>query len=508
MNIEKIDKERLSFRRQFIIGRRPFNKFSTWGKTSIGDGWVITAHPELPVTRASSSEFDMVVLGYLLDPRDTALNNEEIVEKVRRQVSSFDGLLKVMDGLGGRYVVVSCIEGMVRIFSDCAGFRQIFFLMEDGHVVWCASQPALIAEVFAIKEDSSVMTDLGRLPLFRDTTEYWFPGNRTLIQNVLHLRPNHCLELTTGQVKRFWPSDRLQPHSLIECVERVAPLLQGLIESAVQRFDVAFTITAGLDTRVLLAACRSAADKIYFFTHTHARLNEEGADIAVPRAMLERFGVEHHVVANDRPMDEAFASIFNENVTAARARIGLNAYAIFSHFQRLDKNPLVVNGVCGEITRCFYRLPRWFRLNGKALATLAHMIGSRIAEEEFDDWLKGAGEISDMGMNILDAFYWENRNANWSAMSYSEYDIAFESLSPFNCRELIATMLGTERSDRLPPRYSLHEALIRQMWPELLEFPINPPTGMTDRLLHTVRGMKPYEFLRFLKFLYRLRSWR
>jgi hypothetical protein len=244
-------------------------------------------------------------------------------------------------------------------------------------------------------------------------------------------------------------------------------------------------------------------EKIYFFTHTHAHLDTEGADIAIPREMLSKFGLEHHVVTNDGVMGDDFESIFKRNVTAARKRIGLNAYAILNYFAARNMEPLVANGVCGEISRLFYRLPAWYPLSGKVLATLADMSGSRVAEEEFDDWLQSARKIPSSGIDILDLFYLENRNANWCAMSYSEYDIAFESLSPLNCRSLIETMLGVDRRYRVPPRYQLHKELIRQMWPELLEFPINPPAGIREHLLHQLRRTKPYEMLRFLKFLYR-----
>jgi len=455
------------------------------------------------LTRAGAGNLEMVVLGYLLDPYDPSLNDRQIAEKIVNECGSLEDIPGKLSPVGGRYAIVVRQGEMIRIFGDCAGFRQIFFLKEDECPLWCSSQPALLSEVVPIEEDKAVWQDLADLPMFKNTTEYWFPGNRTVMKNVFHLRPNHYLDLRTGETVRYWPRDRISRYSVEECAKKACAVLQGLLECATKRFDVALGITAGLDTRVLLAASKGVAERVYFFTHTHARLDENGADIRVPREILTRFGLRHHLVVNENPMDKDFERIFRKNVTAARTRIGLNARAILNHFSGLRKTPLVVNGVCGEITRNFYSFPKWYPWKGKSLATLARMPGSRIAGEEFENWLATARASDSCGIGLLDLFYWENRNANWSAMSYSEYDIAFESLSPFNCRLLIETMLGVDKKHRRMPGFELHRQLIRRMWPELLEYEINPPANGTERVLQRLRGTRFYDVLRFLKFLHR-----
>ena len=40
------------------------------------------------------------------------------------------------------------------------------------------------------------------------------------------------------------------------------------------------------------------------------------------------------------------------------------------------------------------------------------------------------------------------------------------------------------------------------MWPELLEFPLNPPANKKEEIMGKIRDLKIYSKLRFLKFTY------
>jgi hypothetical protein len=227
---------------------------------------------------------------------------------------------------------------------------------------------------------------------------------------------------------------------------------------------------------MLLAASRSISSKVNYFTHTHQRLGVSGADVVVPSFMLKRLGLHHTVVFHSDNIDPDFERIFRRNVTTARINKGKNAYALFRHFSETGKENVIVHGITGEITRNFYTLPPVVSLNAEVLGVLTGMSSSKIAIEQFDMWLKDAqGVTSKNGIRALDLFYWEQRIANWAAMSYSEYDIAYESFSPFSCRNLLATMLNVECKYRIAPRFTLQKAIIERIWPELLEYEINPP---------------------------------
>jgi hypothetical protein len=489
------------FRRQFILGPDNMVDLPGWKRILVNDKLYLATHPDLPVSRAWTDKVSLIMLGFMLDPFNPFADDTQILREMIRSVSKTEDVFREVAKKSGRFILIVRIENTLIMFSDAAGFRQIFYYKDDGHNLWCASQPSLLVEHCKVSVKEEVLTDLSNLSLFRTTTEYWFPGNITSYKGVFHLTPNHYLNLYTGDVVRYWPTEHLRSVSLDECVKKCSMILQGILEGACSRFDTGFAITAGLDTRVLLSATRNIRDKIHFFTHTHAGLTQNGADIKIPEAMLKDRGLKHHIAYHQDEMSKDFEEIFRRNVTQARNRMGINTQTIYQHFQKIGRELLVINGVCSELTRNFYRFPKFFQRNGSRLATLADMRGSKIATEAFESWLRLAKITEQCGIRLLDLFYWENRNANWAAMSYSEYDLAFDSLSPFNCRALLELMLGVENKYRLPPKYMLHIHLIRNMWPELLRYPINPSESRREALVSKIRGTMLYDNIKFLKFL-------
>ena len=163
---------------------------------------------------------------------------------------------------------------------------------------------------------------------------------------------------------------------------------------------------------------------------------------------------------------------------------------------------VVVNGNCGEIARGRYFLPRFFKITGKSLSILAYMKNNKIAERVFGSWLESTQKATSYGIDLYDLFYWEHKNANWVAMALSEYDIAFDSLSPFNCRKLIETMLSVDRKYRISIYNKLHNELILKMWPELLRYPINPPENFNEATSNILKRLGINYLYKYLKFAY------
>jgi hypothetical protein len=95
------------------------------------------------------------------------------------------------------------------------------------------------------------------------------------------------------------------------------------------------------------------------------------------------------------------------------------------------------------------------------------------ATRSFEKWLNGINDT--FNYDVFDLFYWEQRCGNWLAMSQLEFDIAWKDIfTPFNCRELLVTMLAAKEKYRKPPKYKLYWEVMSQLWPEVLSVPINP----------------------------------
>lgn len=500
---EIMETDPLLFRRQFIMGPEKFQKYPKWNSLELPEGYTITAHPDLKMSMIKKGEYYIVLLGYILDPINAELSDEQILEKIYHKDLNFIELISQFDALAGRYVCVSNIGKVIRIFNDTIGFRQVYYCYDKKGKIWCSSQPVLLAERLGLQVDKLIEIDLHCSELFRNGGEYWYPGNMSLYKEIHHLLPNRYLDIVSQKEVRYWPCKPLEKISFDRCIEDVTTLLEQLFVSAQKRFNLQIAVSSGLDSRIILASSRKISCKVNYFTHTHHKLTVSGADIAIPSAMLKRLGLNHHIVVHSEDLDPDFERVFRMNVTTARLEKGINAFTMYNYFKKNGKESIVVHGNAGEITRCFYFLPPGAPLNGETLGALTSMSKSKVAVSQFERWLQESGNVSKFGIRELDLFYWEQRIANWAAMSYSEYDIAFESFTPFSCRRLISMMLSADVNLRKSPRFKLHQAIIKKLWPELLEFEINPPKNRNvffRRKLKYTPVYSVYKSIRYLKY--------
>ncbi|MDG5816072.1 hypothetical protein QA601_13345 [Chitinispirillales bacterium ANBcel5] len=482
-----MDLQRYLFRRQYIIGPHYAKGLEGWKQLKIEDNLFLTAHPDLSVTTIGGDGCFLLLLGYILDPLNPQYNDTQILSEMFSDFDTFEDIFEKIDHLGGRYVLIAGKDKQIKAFNDCAGFRQLFFHTDLAGKMWCAGQPSLLAEQCGIAIDLKIRNQFFSLPLFTKNLEHWYPAGFTIYKKVYHLQPNHFLDMKTGSVKRYWPRRPINSFSLDTSIEYSCSILRGMMESAVNRFEVAVALTAGLDSRIIFAASRDVYERLFFFTHTNQRLSLNDPDITIPSQMLSYFGLKHNLVYHFPKVEREFANLMNRNVVTARSTKICNAYTMYNFFNEIGREMVVTNGVVGEMTRSFYFLPKSVKLNGYLLAMISGMGGCELVTSAFTDWLRSAKEVIKDHDNLLNLFYWEQRNGNWAAMSYSEYDIAFESLSPLNCRKLVEVSMGLKPILKNQPDYRFHKGLIRRMWPEVLNWDINPAP---NRLRSTLRSLK------------------
>ncbi|MCG8571954.1 MAG: hypothetical protein MJB14_17605, partial [Spirochaetes bacterium] len=395
-----MNEKKLEFRRQYILGPERITKYKDWKSIKYNSNLIITYHPELELNFINFNDSSLLLLGYILDPYNPDLDNKEILKNMITKSSCLNELIKHLYTKGGRYVLISNFNNEITILNDAAGFRQIFYYIDKKQNIWCSSQPTLIADVFGLNIDKKTKNELWQIDLFSKTSEYWFPGGLTLYKNLYHLIPNHYLNLNNCEINRFWPSNKINNISLKQFIYDTASILQGIMQSAVTRFNLAFGITSGYDTRLLLAASKNFIKDIHFFTHTHKYLNENDPDITIPKKILSDLNLQHHIVYFNETMDADFKRYFEKNTILPRYLKGLNAYAIYQYFNKLNQEMVVSNGEIGGISKTFYKLPSYFHINGKVLAILTKMHGSTFIINGYNKWLKSAGIAKENGINI------------------------------------------------------------------------------------------------------------
>ena len=484
----KYNSEKLLYRRQFVLGPHFIEEFKSWKRIKVHNTIYLTVHPDLNTYKADYENKSITLLGYILDYRNPEANDSEIINILIRELSNCDSLDNFFEctyTFGGRWVLIVNDGNEIRLFNDATGLRQVFYtnisLSKD---VWCGSQPGIIAEALNIDIDKESLEFIELLK--KNDKQYWWPGDGSPYREIKHLLPNHYLNLETGLYHRYWPDRYLKSLPLKESVKKCSKILQGFMESAHNRFGLALTLTAGWESRVLLAASKNIKHKIFYFTLIYWDLIKNRVDATIASRLLSKLKLKHNVIKCPHKMEDEFKNYYNRNVIMAREVYGTVAQGIYNYYPQ-DK--VCVKGNAGEVARQFYRLKE---SNGKditaeQIAKLTQMGTNPFAIKAFDTWLKETTET--YNINILDLFYWEQRMGNWQAMSQLEWDIVQEVFTPFNCRILLTNLLSVDEKYRERDEPELFREIITSLWPEVLGEPVNPPykTGIIaiiKKILH------------------------
>jgi hypothetical protein len=251
------------------------------------------------------------------------------------------------------------------------------------------------------------------------------------------------------------------------------------MKAAAHRHTLMLAVTAGEDSRALLAASRDICSSVYFFINKHPRMNDETPDIKIPKNIFQRIGVPFHVHQYPTDVPEEFSRLFFQNAYYARKHLLPVIYHIY-YLQHSDK--LNVVGV-GEVGRTkFFNEPK--KLNPYYLAYMLHYRRSTYAVKECEKWLSDAKPFAHRyGLNIMTLFWWEILIGNWGAVGNSESDIAIEEYDPYNSHLLYEMFLSIDAKYRTFRDNVLFKTLIYSMWPKLLDEPFNPPESLKDHLV-------------------------
>jgi hypothetical protein len=475
---------RLRFRRQFIFGPRAVNLEGEWRTHRFGADWVLTIQRDLPFRSARTAEgAEILLLGFLIDPEAPEQSDQQLFERLC-QGRSWEELLRATEGLSGRWALFHLWQGRVRVFNDATGLRSVYYSV-PGQEPWCFSQPGLYRRVQPV-EYLPEAVEFIRAKASQKDVEACFPAASSPYAEVAHLLTNHYLELPSRTTARFWPTVPLESMELETAVGKAARILQQSMRAITARGRVAFAVTAGRDSRTLLAASRGVTEQLWAHTVIHGELNLASPDLRIASALCGVAGLTHHTLPCPQSMSEPFRSVYLNNHDPAHRVWGRLCQGLLKDF---PADTICVRGNVSEAARCVF-YPTGIHpatLSGNDLARRCKMPATEFARRHFEQWLAEASPMADLGYRMLDLFFCEHRMPNWLAVSQTEFDIIHDTFSPYSNRRLLALMWATPPAARIKPQCTFYRELIGAMWPELLAFPFNPPGPGIDKLLHKAR---------------------
>ncbi len=487
VNTPQID-DNLLYRRQYFIGPKFVDRFQLWNRIKVGKNLYVTAHPDLTVTTSKNGDTELALLGFMFDPTNYKANNDDILNAIAKESNSFSDITKATYRCAGRWILIYTNGSEAKLLHDPAGLRQIFYTNHESNI-WCSAQPHVLAELLGIEKrrDKELQTFLGS-PEF-ELSERCLVGKESLYEDIYHLFPNHDLNLVDCTSTRYWPTKTIKKMTVEKVVSDSSKILIELIKAANYRHDIAQIITAGWDTRVLLAASRTIKNNNYYFVHQLPHMDDNHEDLVIPKQLASNNNLNFNIIDCSEYNNE-FDKINTKNVFMVQSDKKKLQY--FNYFSQFD-NKLLISGNVSPLIKELH--PRVDKVTAKNLARLLYFHNNKYAVKAISKWLKQSNEYSKKyNVNIEKLLYWEIRSGSWAPMFNAELDIALEEFSPYNCRKLLNVMLSAPSEFRTNPDQILYNRIIDKLWPELLELPINPNTYRNSikkkkKLIHWIMSL-------------------
>lgn len=423
-----------------------------WAGLNISHGVAVHRYPVVD----PSGQVRGFVLGWLMGEEGVVSSGSKI------DCDAGNGL-EWADRLCGRYVVLVHHEGGIRLFPDACGLMGIVYARQDGSA---ASVPNLLTDDPA---------DTGRLSIFDATRGFgWYPFGLTTHVNIQRLLPNFSLDLVTFEVERFFPDEGTfagvgsDEDMITEVFGEVVANLRRISTAA----DFVAHLTAGRDSRMALSAMLAAGLAPRLMT---IAIPSQGSqlDCNVARRLAASCRLEHEIrpFLPPRPEDRAQ---WLERVGWCVSDYVTNLATTWKSWKPFE---VQLGGACGEIGRAFYWSGSDVDGGRPDAAELLRRMGGPVTDTTLEAAERWLATVPDLPADrIWDLAYVEQRLGCWAGASVYGSTLRYPSLSPFNSRRIVSSLLALSAEMRLENRFA--NAFIRRGRPELLRIPFNRPSGL------------------------------
>jgi len=433
-------------------------------------GWSLAAHGALPVVNIRDGADRLVgwLLGYAVSPAGHLLTEEVRFDVSSDSRNATDRFESILYDHGGRFAAVCFVGRKPRFYLDPTGSLATVFC-ERQHIL--ASTPTLVpyAEGCGDREELIRVMDIPR-------KDNWYPFGLTPRYSVERLIPNHYLDLSSWKAVRHWPSGEIETEEDTEkAVLEITQKLKANILGVCEHYPLHMSLTAGQDSRMLLACAREILEQVVFFTfatpYAQGRL-----DCRMARRLAKRLSLDHRVIPFEKPTE-----------TDRREWLHRTGGCVSGSWQYvrcygcLDADRAILLGTAGELGRAYH----WRRGETPSTPVSAsdlfqqldrYLTIPKIAEIEAraGQWLDELPTRN--SLRIWDLLYLEQRDGCWAGPFFYGLQGGAFFMSPYSHRGVLERML------RLPPAYRrdnmLSQDVIRGQWPALLQFSFNWPMGL------------------------------
>lgn len=396
--------------------------------------------------------------------------------------------LDSLNFLGGRFVIIVGDAKDFEIYPDASAMRTVFY-HKDINII--CSHIKMLEENFS--------SELSVDPIYEIAEDVLKMWDTTQFNEVKSINPNFYYSTKSRTTERFFPRKINKYIGLSDKVklETFEFLWKEQIKFFSEQYKkIIFSITGGADSRVSLALAKNHINSLNFFTYAptvdvdkyNARFFKSlSKDKKIVDQILEVIPLNHQYLLfkdNSRKLTNMDTTILNRNTNLTHGRFLLPHYNYFFP----EDNVLHIRGNLFEIGRAYY-INKYSRNNKSDItrlmsAALLKLANSKNEQNVLTDYIndkivKFNYDINNSDYHVLDLYYWEIRMGRWMAEVLNETDLSFETLLPFNMREIMDISLSYDIQER--KNNFMFDEIINRNYPVLNFFGKNELSNIYEK---------------------------
>lgn len=475
----------LEFRRQFIMGNRIV--MEDWVQTIVNDRYFLSTHEDLQVNQILENGKELTLIGYIVNPHEPDHTNIDCLKAIFNNVNSQKDIVEELYIYAGRFVLIGVIDGEMLIITDPCSLRQVYYTALDGHL-WFSSQPNLLANYFniPIRQDAKLLEFINS-QAYEDFQRFWV-GDDCIYENVRHLMPNHYFSIGNKEAIRYWVNHE-KSITIDESVNKASEILKGSMDAIANRGRLIQGLTAGWDSRMLLAASKDIKNNIQFWTLLVHNSKTKSIDLKIAEKLAEKLNLNLLVIYNLIDLREEIDIAIKKNVTQGETHTTGATRTVQFYYDNFQEC-INVYGNCSEIARNYYGSDHPSVITPEYLVKKTGYYDIEFVKDNIEKWMEGVPEHVLDDIDFPDLLYWEQRMGNWAAMRKAQADVAIEDYSPFDNRELLMTLYNVDKNYRSYDSSTLYKEIMKKLWPEVLSEPVNPP-AFKDKVKKAIKKLLP-----------------
>lgn len=455
-------------RRQFVWGPEPYAVYDDWIQERLGGGWL----SRCPDLRCASVEgldgMQWRLLGMAVETDPNAPSPPEQLQSAPAAC------------VGDRYWTWAgrwMLLGGDEVHLDASGLLGCFHGRDGDGRPWASTSPALLGHILGDETPRPPAS----LEFTYERGLAWAVPPRSRFAGIGRLLPSAVLNLRSGETA---PRALLPPIEPNRPYEATLDQLVASLQTALRRLPTLesplwLSLSAGFDSRVMLAAAESSGVSYVPFSYISARMS--AADRLLPARITSRLGRELLVLrpgVRRRGLERQRLDLVREH-SAGHVSVGDAQPLLRRARDRLAG--VSAGGWALGVGKALYRraLPDLLPAAGDVVAQLARRLGepgTSPAVPALAEWLAWAAATPQPHLDWRDRFHLEQRLAGWQSSKEQVYDLQrLERFPAVNSGRVYSLMLGLNEHDRRERRHL--PDLVERMCPELAGIPANPPVS-------------------------------